>query len=141
MPITKTPTIVGPIFNLPNNFILPSRPVPIIRRNILQDLEEDKSSKKRCRCGSDNHLRTNHSTCILNRKNIKNLIAEEIKKLENEHAARNSVDESVNQFQKRGLPHAHILIIMEDDSKPRCSEDYDLIVSTEIPDKLKYPQA
>ena len=47
----------------------------------------------------------------------------------------------VIEFQKRGLPHAHILIIMEDDSKPRCSEDYDLIVSAEIPDKLKYSQA
>ena len=47
----------------------------------------------------------------------------------------------VLEFQKRGLPHAHILIIIEDDSKPRCSEDYDLIVSAEIPDKIKYPQA
>ena len=47
----------------------------------------------------------------------------------------------VIEFQKRGLPHAHILIIMEVDSKPRCSEDYDRIVSAEIPDKLKHPQA
>ena len=47
----------------------------------------------------------------------------------------------VIEFQKRGLPHAHILIIMKDDSKPRNTEDYDRIVSAEIPDIKKHPQA
>jgi hypothetical protein len=38
-------------------------------------------------------------------------------------------------FQKRGLPHAHILIIMEDESKPRNTDDYYLAIQAEIPDK------
>ena len=47
----------------------------------------------------------------------------------------------VIEFQKRGLPHAHILIILDDNSKPRNSDDYDNIVKAEIPDKTLYPQA
>ncbi len=31
----------------------------------------------------------------------------------------------VVEFQKRGLPHAHILLIMADEDKPRTTEDYD----------------
>jgi len=47
----------------------------------------------------------------------------------------------VIEFQKRGLPHAHILIILEDDSKLHTSDDYDSVVSAELPDKAKHPQA
>ena len=47
----------------------------------------------------------------------------------------------VIEFQKRGLPHAHILIILDEDSKPRNSDDYDRIVSAELPDKTLYPAA
>ena len=37
------------------------------------------------------------------------------------------------EFQKRGLPHAHILVILSDDDKPRNPSQYDTIVSAEIP--------
>ena len=45
----------------------------------------------------------------------------------------------VVEFQKRGLPHAHILLIMEHDDMPHCV-DYDLAVSAEIPDPHAQPQ-
>ncbi|KAG3067748.1 hypothetical protein PI124_g7643 [Phytophthora idaei] len=37
-------------------------------------------------------------------------------------------------FQKRGLPHAHILIILYDDDKPRTPETIDKLLSAELPD-------
>jgi len=40
----------------------------------------------------------------------------------------------VIEFQKRGLPHAHILIILHTDDKPKTVEDIDSIVCAEIPD-------
>jgi hypothetical protein len=33
-----------------------------------------------------------------------------------------------------GLPHAHILVILNDANKPKTTEDYDKIISAEIPD-------
>ena len=45
----------------------------------------------------------------------------------------------VIEFQKRGLPHAHLLIILREEDKPRTTDDFDTIVSAEIPDKYKYP--
>ncbi len=39
----------------------------------------------------------------------------------------------VVEFQRRGLPHAHILIILDQDSRMRTAEDVDDIVSAEIP--------
>jgi len=37
----------------------------------------------------------------------------------------------VIEFQKRGLPHAHILLILEGQSKPRKSDDNDALVSAQ----------
>lgn len=39
----------------------------------------------------------------------------------------------VIEFQKRGLPHAHILLMLHPDDKPRCGEDLDDFISAEIP--------
>ncbi len=44
------------------------------------------------------------------------------------------------EFQKRGLPHAHILLIVAVDSKPRTCEDYDNVVCAEIPDPVTQPR-
>ncbi|XP_073513989.1 uncharacterized protein [Phyllobates terribilis] len=46
----------------------------------------------------------------------------------------------VIEFQKHGQPHAHILIILESNSKIRTEEDMDNIVWAEIPNETKYPQ-
>ncbi|UYV64281.1 hypothetical protein LAZ67_3000144 [Cordylochernes scorpioides] len=45
----------------------------------------------------------------------------------------------VIEFQKRGLPHAHILLILNGESKLRTEEDVDNVVWAEIPDEEKYP--
>jgi hypothetical protein len=45
----------------------------------------------------------------------------------------------VVEFQKRGLPHAHILIILSQEDKLRSCEEYDEVVWAEIPDKNIYP--
>ncbi|XP_062212752.1 uncharacterized protein LOC133913583 [Phragmites australis] len=46
----------------------------------------------------------------------------------------------VVEFQKRGLPHAHFLLIMQGKYKLVCPEQYDCIISAELPDKHKYPE-
>jgi flagellar biosynthesis GTPase FlhF len=46
----------------------------------------------------------------------------------------------VVEFQKRGLPHAHILLILDKDSKIRTPEEIDETVCAEIPDKEKFPR-
>ena len=43
------------------------------------------------------------------------------------------------EFQKRGLPHAHILVVLDRKYAPRNASDYDKFVSAEIPDKEKQP--
>ncbi|PWZ34171.1 hypothetical protein Zm00014a_031851 [Zea mays] len=45
----------------------------------------------------------------------------------------------VMEFQKRGLPHAHFLLIMQRKYKLTCPEQYDLLISAEIPSN-KYPE-
>ena len=40
----------------------------------------------------------------------------------------------VIEFQKRGLPHAHILLILKPSDKPRTIEEIDKIVCAVIPD-------
>jgi hypothetical protein len=37
------------------------------------------------------------------------------------------------EFQKRGLPHAHIFIIFAEDCKPHMVEDVDHMISAELP--------
>jgi hypothetical protein len=44
----------------------------------------------------------------------------------------------VIEFQKRGLPHCHMLIILADESKPRDSNSIDRIVSSKIPDPVQF---
>jgi hypothetical protein len=46
----------------------------------------------------------------------------------------------VIEFQKRGLPHAHILLILADVDKPKTSDDYDRFVAAEIPDPETQPR-
>ncbi|XP_028649219.1 uncharacterized protein LOC114645542, partial [Erpetoichthys calabaricus] len=45
----------------------------------------------------------------------------------------------VIEFQKRGLPHAHILLILDDYSKIRTEDDINKIVKAEIPDRDNSP--
>lgn len=46
----------------------------------------------------------------------------------------------VVEFQKRGLPHAHFLLIMDSRYKLVMPEQYDHLISAELPDKHKYPE-
>ncbi|KAJ9548060.1 LOW QUALITY PROTEIN: hypothetical protein OSB04_020603 [Centaurea solstitialis] len=46
----------------------------------------------------------------------------------------------VIEFQKRGLPHAHFLMIMKPEYKITNADHYDKFVSVEIPDPTKYPE-
>jgi hypothetical protein len=46
----------------------------------------------------------------------------------------------VVEFQKRGLPHAHWLLIMQRKYKITCPEQYDMIISAELPNKKEYPE-
>jgi hypothetical protein len=45
----------------------------------------------------------------------------------------------VIEWHKRGLPHAHILLILHFDHKPRGPDEYDRMVSAELPDKDAHP--
>ena len=45
----------------------------------------------------------------------------------------------VIEFQKRGLPHAHILIILAPEVKIKTIEDVDALVSAELPDPDEFP--
>ena len=42
----------------------------------------------------------------------------------------------VIEFQKRGLPHVHLLCFLKDSSKPRTSEQIDKIISAQLPNEL-----
>lgn len=46
----------------------------------------------------------------------------------------------VIEFQKRGLPHAHILLTLDSDSKIRTKDDIDKYVSAELPDSVSEPR-
>ena len=47
---------------------------------------------------------------------------------------------ATRDFQKRGLPHAHILLIMDAECKPKTADMIDSIVSAEIPDRDTNPK-
>ena len=49
-------------------------------------------------------------------------------------------DTWVVEFQKRGLPHAHILVIVRDEDKPRSTDAIDRVVCAEIPDPDTQPE-
>uniref|UniRef100_UPI00358F89E5 uncharacterized protein n=1 Tax=Myxine glutinosa TaxID=7769 RepID=UPI00358F89E5 len=44
------------------------------------------------------------------------------------------------EFQKRGLPHAHMVLFLADADKPRTPADVDRLVSAEIPDPHMQPE-
>jgi hypothetical protein len=44
------------------------------------------------------------------------------------------------EFQKRGLPHAHIIVILEPGSVPRTPDAIDSLVTAEIPDPTEEPE-
>ena len=44
----------------------------------------------------------------------------------------------VVEWQKRGPPHAHILMIVDATCKPKTPEDYDSFVCAEIPDEKHF---
>ena len=44
------------------------------------------------------------------------------------------------EFQKRGLPHAHMVLFLADADKPRTTEDVDRLVTAEIPDPQLHPE-
>ena len=44
----------------------------------------------------------------------------------------------VVEFQNRGLPHAHILIILDKTCKLRTADDFDKVIFAEIPCKYKH---
>jgi hypothetical protein len=46
----------------------------------------------------------------------------------------------VVEFQKRGLPHAHILLILAPNDKPRTPEHVDSLVSAQLPDQNLHPE-
>jgi hypothetical protein len=46
----------------------------------------------------------------------------------------------VIEFQKRGLPHAHILIVLHPQDKPHTNDAIDTIVCAEIPDPTLFPE-
>ena len=46
----------------------------------------------------------------------------------------------VIEFQRRGLPHAHLLLILENNYKFRTTDDYDNTVCAELPNPITYIQ-
>ncbi|XP_043243545.1 uncharacterized protein LOC122392568 [Amphibalanus amphitrite] len=47
----------------------------------------------------------------------------------------------VIEFQKRGLPHSHILLIVRQEDRPRTADDVDAVISAELPDPTQSDQA
>ena len=53
--------------------------------------------------------------------------------LKNGYMGRRIANTHVIEFQKRGLPHAHILVMLHPDDKPQCGEDLNDYVCAELP--------
>ncbi|KAG2837052.1 hypothetical protein PC112_g5073 [Phytophthora cactorum] len=64
----------------------------------------------------------------------------EIKDLDEDVLGRVHAQIYVVEFQARGLPHVHILVILTEEDKPRTRQISDKVVSAELPDKEKNPQ-
>ncbi|XP_043226099.1 uncharacterized protein LOC122383585 [Amphibalanus amphitrite] len=47
----------------------------------------------------------------------------------------------VVEFQKRGLPHGHILVIVRQEDRPRTADDVDAVITAELPDPARSDQA
>ena len=46
----------------------------------------------------------------------------------------------VIEFQKRGLPHSHLLLFLNDEDKLRTTNDFDNFICAEIPDPVLHPR-
>ncbi|KAE8738105.1 hypothetical protein FOCC_FOCC016421 [Frankliniella occidentalis] len=46
----------------------------------------------------------------------------------------------VIEYQKRGLPHCHVILTVHPDDMPQCGREVDLLIRAEIPDKEKEPE-
>ena len=44
------------------------------------------------------------------------------------------------EFQKRGLPHLHLLVILDEEDRPRSPTDFDRFVSAELPNPVTHAQ-
>jgi hypothetical protein len=44
------------------------------------------------------------------------------------------------EFQKRGLPHVHMMVTLDEKDRPSTAEKIDLLVCAEIPDPIDLPQ-
>lgn len=49
------------------------------------------------------------------------------------------IDVCTIEFQKRGLPHVHIILFMHPEDKPTTARDIDRIISAEIPNEQEDP--
>ena len=45
----------------------------------------------------------------------------------------------VIEFQKRGFPHAHILVTLDFNDRPKTAGEFDTFISCQIPDKKEEP--
>lgn len=55
-----------------------------------------------------------------------------------EHFGKVAAWAHVTEFQKRGLPHEHFLLIMDNSAKLSVPDDFDKHISAELPDETKY---
>ena len=55
------------------------------------------------------------------------------------HFGKVAASAHVTEFQKRGLPHEHFLLIMDSSSKLNGHDDFEKYISTELPDETQIP--